>query len=510
MATGGKIDTDILSDEIFDVLCSMCKNRGKHSEGEKFCVDCHDYFCINCVTVHSQVPVLAGHKVLDKSQVKSGTSKSLPREPAERCDRHSHKHIDMYCQNHDNVGCSTCMTIEHRSCKNTFYIPEYIQNKSYLVASRAIQTKLKALARTLAVQANNFQQDKHNLLKRKAELLDDIRKFRQEMNDQLDKLEKCSVDEIENKFKLLEDKIEEGLKQLQVHKAKVKSANDKLASQNQNQAELFVHVKIGEDAENVTNKFIEDTKMKITVSDIEFQPDTKLFQQLKQNKTIGMLTEKTTKNDKLLEITGGHSYCVKLESDENECSIISACYMKNGTIIQADNKNRKLKRLDSHNYIITDWYNLPGQPWQIYETSVFISTMTGRRLKQFSTDQSGQKLFSDINSIAVSKNAARIYVADDLKGLIVLDNNGQIVTRYNSKLLQMASYCNLTEAGSVLVSGHDSNNVLQFTSDGELKGEVIKADSRKPAATLSVCCNQQMSKMCISRDGEDNIEVYDI
>jgi hypothetical protein len=275
-----------------------------------------------------------------------------------------------------------------------------------------------------------------------------------------------------------------------------------------------------------------------------------------------MLTEKTTKNDKLLEITGGHSYCVKLESDENECSIISACYMKNGTIIQADNKNRKLKRLDSHNYIITDWYNLPGQPWQICkinetqvavtlpfqqeiyfisvdrqmkttnkietgfncygfayaknhlyisdETSVFIYTMTGRRLKQFSTDQSGQKLFSDINSIAVSKNAARIYVADDLKGLIVLDNNGQIVTRYNSKLLQMASYCNLTEAGSVLVSGHDSNNVLQFTSDGELKGEVIKADSRKPAATLSVCCNQQMSKMCISRDGEDNIEVYDI
>jgi hypothetical protein len=114
MATGGKIDTDILSDEIFDVLCSMCKNGGKNSEGEKFCVDCHDYFCINCVKVHNQVPVLADHKVLDKSQVKLGTSKALPRAPAERCDRHSHKHIDMYCQNHDNVGCSTCMAIDHR------------------------------------------------------------------------------------------------------------------------------------------------------------------------------------------------------------------------------------------------------------------------------------------------------------------------------------------------------------------------------------------------------------
>jgi hypothetical protein len=114
MATGGEINTDNLHDEIFDVLCSMCKNRGKNTEGEKFCVDCHDYFCINCVTVHSQVPLCVGHKVLDKSEFKSGTSKGLSRAPAERCDRHSHKHIDMYCQNHDNVGCTTCMAIDHR------------------------------------------------------------------------------------------------------------------------------------------------------------------------------------------------------------------------------------------------------------------------------------------------------------------------------------------------------------------------------------------------------------
>jgi hypothetical protein len=114
MATGGKITTGIFSDEIFDVLCSMCKNKGKNTEGEKYCVDCKDYFCTTCVQVHGQVPVCAGHKILDKSQVKSGTSKGLPRAPTERCDRHSHKHIDMYCQIHDNIGCSTCMAVDHR------------------------------------------------------------------------------------------------------------------------------------------------------------------------------------------------------------------------------------------------------------------------------------------------------------------------------------------------------------------------------------------------------------
>jgi hypothetical protein len=142
-------------------------------------------------------------------------------------------------------------------------------------------------------------------------------------------------------------------------------------------------------------------------------------------------------------------------------------------------------------------------------TSLYIYTVTGRKLKQFSTDQSGQKHFFNILSLAVSEDATRINVSDVDKGLIVLDNNGQIVTTFNGEQVQWAIYCHLTEAGSVLVSGYESNNVLQFTSDGEVIGEVILADIEKPKIR-SVCCNQQMSKMCISRDGEDSIEIYDI
>jgi hypothetical protein len=67
-------------------------------------------------------------------------------------------------------------------------------------------------------------------------------------------------------------------------------------------------------------------------------------------------------------------------------------------------------------------------------TSVYIYTMSGRKLKQFNIDKSGQKkLFYSINSLAVSKDTTRIYVADCYKGLIVLDNNGQIVTTFNGE-----------------------------------------------------------------------------
>ncbi|XP_060566010.1 uncharacterized protein LOC132725042 [Ruditapes philippinarum] len=560
MATGSQIDTDILSDEMFDVLCSMCKNKGKNTEGEKFCVDCHDYFCITCVQVHNEVPVLVGHKVLDKSQIK--TSKGLPRASTERCDRHSHKHIDMYCQDHDNVGCSTCMAVDHRLCKDTFYIPEFIQRNNYQDTFGEIQTKLKEIAKNLAKQTDRFKQNKERLLRRKAEILADIRKFRHEINDHLDNLEKSSIDEIEDEVKCLEDKIEDGLKQLQANRSMVISANDKLASKNANPSEVFVYVKMGEDAANVANNYIEDAKLLCTVEDIKFQPDRTFLTQLEEKKTLGILKKKHTKTSvNLFQIKGNQSYNVKVESDINDCYITSACCMEDGTIILADHNNKKLKRLHSYNYSVTDYCDLSGKPWQVCminntqvavtvpsqnevrlisverhmkttkkintkfecyslayannnfyisdnRTSIYLCTLSGTKLKQFSQDQSGHKLFSNNHSLAVSQDATRIYVLDCNSGLMVLDNNSQVISSFNVNQLNDPRYCYLTEAGSVLVSGFRSKNVLQFTSDGVLIGEVIKADSSKQHIT-SVCCNHQMTKMCIIRV-DDNIEVYDI
>ncbi|XP_060561320.1 E3 ubiquitin-protein ligase Midline-1-like [Ruditapes philippinarum] len=554
MATGGQINTNKLSDETFDVLCTICKNKGKNTEGVKFCVDCKDYFCIECVQVHSQVPLCAGHRVLDKSQVTSRISKGQPRAPEERCDRHSHKHIDMYCQNHDRVGCSTCMAVDHRSCPDTVYIPEFIQNNTYQSALTEIQTKLKEISKTLAEQIANFKQDNQRLLKRKAELLDDIRKYRQQINDQLDKLERDFVDQLENMVKQLEDKIEDNLKKLQANMAKVTSANDKLASPNTNQAEVFVHVKIGEDAADVADKFIEDNKSKSTGDDIKFQPDITILTQLKRY-AFGTLTKEATKTpDTLFQIKGKESYCITAMFDKEVSNFISTCCLKDGTRILADREYKKLKRFYNNNYTVTD-YCLPAAPWQVcsinttqvavtlpsqkevhfisvegqmtttnkintdfecvglaytndnlyvsdHTTNVYIYNLSGMKLSQLriilrrSLLSPVRNQLCNITSLAVSKDATRIYVADRDCGLIVLDNKGTVITKFNGKKLQRANCCHVTEVGSVLVSGYSSNNVLQFTCDGELLGEVIKADSEK-GEIVSVCCNQQMSKMYV-------------
>jgi hypothetical protein len=348
-----------------------------------------------------------------------------------------------------------------------------------------------------------------------------------------------------------------------MNKAKVTSATDKLASPNQNQAEVFVNMKMGEDAANVAIKCIVDKENNCTLNDLELHPHETILKQLEQNKTLAILREKPTQTaGTLFQIKEQQLYCVNVLYDEYICNIKQSCCMEDGTIILADSSNKKLKQIHGYYYTVTDHYDLQEEPHQVCminntqvavtvpsqqevhfvslkgqmkstnkimtdfecyglayvnnilyisdsKTSVYMYTLSGMKLKQFSKNKSGQMLFSDISSLAVRKDGTRIYVADKDNGLIVLDNNGQVVTTYQGKQLACATCCYITEAGSVLVSGDNSKNVLQFTPDGELIGEVIKADSSRNGIR-SICCNQQMSYMLISRWDNDNIEVYTI
>ncbi|XP_045169721.2 transcription intermediary factor 1-alpha-like isoform X2 [Mercenaria mercenaria] len=135
---------DRLSDETFDLLCSPCKRKHINKEADKYSVDCSDYYCSICVKFHEDIPALSGHKILDKGQFQHGTSQALPMVPTERCDRHNYKPVDMYCKNHDDVSCSTCMAVEHRLCKDIFYIPEFIQNKANIPDPKDVLKALEA------------------------------------------------------------------------------------------------------------------------------------------------------------------------------------------------------------------------------------------------------------------------------------------------------------------------------------------------------------------------------
>lgn len=252
-------------------------------------------------------------------------------------------------------------------------------------------------------------------------------------------------------------------------------------------------------------------------------------------------------------------YNVGIQSDILTCYIYSVCVLEDGTIILADYYNCKIKHVGSSTYSVVDYCDLPACPWQLClvsnqvvavscveagvqlislgrkmmkskqlktdhycygiacadgnlyisdsRTSVYVYSLSGRKLKQFSGDQSGQELFSDISSLATSNDGSKIYVTDANKGLMVLDNNGNVLANYNGSLLEGTRYVCVTDNGCVLVCGDISNNVVQFKANGELVGEVLKIAN--DGDCCSICYDPRNSKLIAGFD-ENEIQVYDL
>ncbi|XP_053405630.1 uncharacterized protein LOC123566596 isoform X3 [Mercenaria mercenaria] len=478
----------------------------------------------------------------------------------------------MYCQNDDGVGCGTCIAVDHRLCKDIYYIPDFLKNNTCTITTSDIQQKLKSVTKTLAEQHEKFQSEKQRLLKSRAKTLDNVKKFRKEINDRLDELEKNTVDDIEDKYKALIHEMEEGMKQLEKNKANVSSTLDKLVPASKNAIQNFVTVKKAETAASKAAKSVQETKLQTSFKDVYFTADDKISSLLAEINVLGKITDRmsvdaeckgtvaVSKEEALLQIKGCKEYSVKVQSDDYKCDIGSACTLEDGTIILSDQSNKKLKRLHSSTYSVIDYCDLPNKPWEICstnkqevavclpdwkevhfisignrmtatnkittdfqcyglactngnlyisdnDTSVYIYSVSGRKLKQFSKVESGQKLFSNIYSLSVSKDGSKIFVTDWNNGLIILDNSGEVVERFHGSELDGALSSYLTGRGSLLVCGIISKNVLQFRLDGKLIGEVVKYDDK--SILQAICCNQQMSKIIIGRY-DDRIKVYDL
>ncbi|KAL4218654.1 hypothetical protein ACF0H5_021243 [Mactra antiquata] len=103
------------SEETFDCICTSCAEDNLIKEALKYCVDCQQYCCEDCLTSHSRIPLLRRHSFLDHSSVKpQGQSMSLPAFPTKQCTQHIGKIVDMYCKHHDVVCCYACAAEDHR------------------------------------------------------------------------------------------------------------------------------------------------------------------------------------------------------------------------------------------------------------------------------------------------------------------------------------------------------------------------------------------------------------
>ncbi|XP_045175675.2 uncharacterized protein LOC123536523 [Mercenaria mercenaria] len=529
MATVGS--TTDASDELFDFICSPCNKKDRNSEAVKYCVDCQEYLCVHCVENHNSFSVLAGHTLVERSKFGNASrtdSKKLPSVPTERCKVHSLKLVDMYCADHDSIGCHICFTINHKPCQDIHYIPEYVKTTKQTENIRKINDEMdKAIS------------EMDNLMKKKQKDIEDNRKtkatFLQEI-EALDRLEQASVTEVEGKCGKQDQEFREELKNIQDTFDKLTTCKTEMESSQKNPSQQFVNMKISE-------SIISDTKEAGSRSTDElkgsllFERNSEILHFLQNYESLAK--KPVPIKHGLYEVQSKQSYNVKLNDDVRTCNIWSSCILDSGDILLADYNNQAIKLADCETYKVRSSMkctsprsvckissveaavSVGNRTVQFVSTSnqlvptrllkvdcdfrgiavmgsqlviseegkkVYIYTTNGELLKIIENDQSGSSIFSCIREISVSDDGKMIHVVDAYRGLVTVDRDGNVIWRYSGQELVGAWGVCTDGNGNVFASGLSSGNVVQLGPDGTFLGKVIGLNSPQAVSFARKIC----------------------
>ena len=104
-ASGGE---QTLSDDCSDVNCTICTRKNRIKQAHQYCRDCRKNLCYDCVEIHNDYN--DGHTLLDK--LGDDEEENVL---TEKCEKHKEEVIKLFCVDHDELVCSICALLEHRS-----------------------------------------------------------------------------------------------------------------------------------------------------------------------------------------------------------------------------------------------------------------------------------------------------------------------------------------------------------------------------------------------------------
>ncbi|CAC5370054.1 unnamed protein product [Mytilus coruscus] len=120
-------------------VCHMCKRQNKQNIATRWCRDCSEAFCENCLRLHNNITwISADHKVVNIEEIdmRVSGSESVLSLISDSCPIHNSKILEAFCFDHQKLCCVLCLTLQHRKCEKVQAIDEiqYL-NKDILLSS---------------------------------------------------------------------------------------------------------------------------------------------------------------------------------------------------------------------------------------------------------------------------------------------------------------------------------------------------------------------------------------
>lgn len=160
----------------------------------KWCKECSEAYCEQCESFHKSLKYLQHHNLISMTDLQHQPIKDSANRPP--CPDHDGTELAFFCEDHNHVVCSSCVTLDHRKCNNVMSCEE---------AADKQRLQAEAIIEKLRMQrdwANRISENRKHSLKTMEDssfqLCQQIAGLRQQMNDLLKAKEYKLTEEIKN------------------------------------------------------------------------------------------------------------------------------------------------------------------------------------------------------------------------------------------------------------------------------------------------------------------------
>ncbi|CAC5389165.1 unnamed protein product [Mytilus coruscus] len=204
-------------------LCDPCTEQGTSSPAVKFCSDCEERFCENCIEDHSKFKVLRSHHLIDLS-----TAGSKIPTFQKYCDVHADGLLDFFCTQHDVECCRSCIPLKHQSCTNVFPLENVSKNVRNSAVLKDTLDAMDSASKTLTGLMDDTNNNIKILEDDEPAILRELKTVKENLVKQIDKLEEKVTKELSSIKKRKEIKFKQNKTEIAELTAEVQERHDQI------------------------------------------------------------------------------------------------------------------------------------------------------------------------------------------------------------------------------------------------------------------------------------------
>ncbi|XP_071142493.1 uncharacterized protein [Mytilus edulis] len=167
--------------------CTVCESQSIINTAVKWCFECDEAFCPDCLKYHSNVKLTKSHAVVDVSDLKE-----LP-EFVLKIKQHCEDHgalFQNYCLSHERPCCRICINSTHKNCTDLPTLEDVTKNARNSIALEDIKERLLNLKKYYECLCLEKQSNAKEIQAQSITIIEHVKSTRLKLNQHLDRLER--------------------------------------------------------------------------------------------------------------------------------------------------------------------------------------------------------------------------------------------------------------------------------------------------------------------------------